>query len=661
MDPEERIKELTELINCHNRKYYVENNPEISDYEYDTLLKELIELEKKYPRYKRVDSPAQRVGGEPLKEFKTVRHRFPMLSVDNTYSPEELLEFDKRVIKLLSKKAEYVVEPKIDGVAVSLIYKNGFFIQGVSRGDGWQGDEITANLRTIKSLPLSIPFPSTIEARGEVYFKRKNFELLNQEKKRKGEVLFANPRNAAAGSLKLLDPTLVAQRPLNLFVYAGYLRQESKEHYQILQLLKKFGFPVNPHIKLLTDIKEVIGYCQKFQEKRERLDYDTDGMVIKVNSLIAQERLGATTKSPRWLVAYKFPAEQATTKLKDIILQVGRTGVLTPVAILEPVELDGSTISRATLHNEDEIKRLDVRIGDRIFIEKGGDIIPKVIKVVKGARTGKERIFKVPEKCPVCGGKVYRDAEEVAVRCENIRCPAQIRERIKHFASRGAMDIEGLGEAIVNLLVEKKLVADYGDLYYLKLAALVSLERMGEKSSQNLSESIEKSKKRPLSNFIFALGIRHIGIHAAEILADRFSSISELRNAGLETLSSFSEIGPIMAESIFNFFQNKESILVLEKLERAGVRQKSERGKERKRIFSGKRIVLTGILESFTRSQVTRLIKDLGGRVTSSVSPKTTFVLAGKEPGSKLERAKALGIKIVDEKEFKNLSHLVGG
>jgi len=660
MDPEKEIRRLVKLINYHNRKYYLEDNPEISDYEYDTLLKELIALEKKYPQYKTADSPTQRVGGAPLKEFKTVKHKFPMLSIDNTYSSEELLDFDRRVTKLLTEKTEYVVEPKIDGVAVSLIYENGYFIQGVSRGDGDQGDEITANLRTIRNLPLSIPFSSRIEVRGEVYFKKKDFELLNQRRKKDGEPLFVNPRNAAAGSLKLLDPTLVSRRPLNLFVYTGYLRRGPREHYLILQLLRELGFPVNPHIELFTNIEEVINYCRKFQKKKDKLPYDTDGMVIKVNSLAAQEKLGATTKSPRWLVAYKFPAAQATTRLKDIILQVGRTGVLTPVAILEPVGLAGSTISRATLHNEDEIERLDVRIGDKVFIEKGGDIIPKVLKVVKEVRTGKETIFKMPEKCPVCGGKVYRDTDGVAVRCENVRCPAQVSERIKHFASREAMDIEGLGEALVNLLVEKELVSDYGDLYSLKLklADLITLERMGEKSSQNLLKAIEKSKERPLPNFLFALGIRHIGIHSAEILSEKFESILELRNSDLETLSSIPEIGPTMAESIFNFFRDKETAIVLEKLEQAGVKAIKKSGlkvKNEKKIFSGKRIVLTGTLENWTRSEVTRLIKGLGGRLTASVSPKTTFILTGKEPGSKLQKAKTLGIKIIDESEFKKI------
>jgi len=673
-----RIKELTDLINKHNRKYYLDDNPEISDYEYDLLVRELLELEKKYPQYKRPDSPTRRIGGEPLKEFKTIKHQFPMLSIDNTYSPEEILDFDKRVIKLLAEKPEYVVEPKVDGIAVSLIYQDGLFFRGVSRGDGWQGDEITANLRTIKSLPLSVPFSFPLEARGEIYFKKEDFRFLNSERKRRGEVLFANPRNAAAGSLKLLDSSLVAQRPLNFFAYTGYFKNGPKEHYRVLQFLKKIGFPVNSHIKLFSGIEEVIEYCQNFQKERNKLPYDIDGMVIKVNSLLDQEKLGRTTKSPRWLIAYKFPAVQATTRLKDIILQVGRTGILTPVALLEPVELAGSTVSRATLHNKDEIQRLDVRIGDKVFIEKGGDIIPKVLKAVKEVRNGKERIFKMPGECPVCGGKLYQDAGEVAVRCENVRCPAQVKERIKHFASRDAMDIEGLGKAMVNLLVEKKLLADYGDLYSLKLklAELISLERMGEKSSRNLLDAIEKSKGKPLSNFIFALGIRHIGIHSAEILAEKFPSLSEIRTVDLESLSSIPEIGPVMAQSIFNFFRDKEIIFVLEKLRGAGVktverptfvgapkqRNHSEALDEEsifseKNIFSEKRIVLTGTLKDFTRNQVTGLIKHLGGRVTSSVSPKTSFVLAGEEPGSKLEKAKTLGIKIINEKEFKSLIH----
>jgi len=525
--PEEKIDKLIKLLNYYNYKYYVENNPVVSDYEYDKLYHQLLELEKKYPQFIKPYSPTQRVGGQPLKEFKTVQHKIPMLSIDNTYSSDELIEFDKRVKRMADVEyVDYVVELKYDGVAVSLIYEGGKFILGASRGDGFRGDDITENLKTVKTLPLYIPYKKPIEVRGEVYMRKDDFEKLNRERERNGEQLFANPRNATAGSLKLLDSREVAKRNLQFFVYQGIVGNDFKTHWDVMNFLKELGFPVSPHMKYAENIKEVIDYCNEWEEKRFSLPYNIDGMVIKVNSLSLQEKLGTTTKSPRWVVAYKFPAEQVSTIIKDVTVQVGRTGTLTPVAILEPVEISGTIVSRATLHNFDEIKRLGVKIGDRVFVEKGGEIIPKIVKVIPEARDGDEKDIPVPEKCPVCGSPVIKDTNEVAIRCPNVRCPAQVKERIIHFASKNAMDIEGLGEQWVNIFVDKGLLSDYGDIYYLKYEDLINLERMGEKSVKNLLNAIKNSKNRPLSCLIFALGIRYIGVHASEILAENFNSIS---------------------------------------------------------------------------------------------------------------------------------------
>ncbi|MCM8809164.1 MAG: NAD-dependent DNA ligase LigA [Candidatus Omnitrophica bacterium] len=654
--PKERIEELVKLIDYYNYMYYVENNPVISDYEYDQLYKELVELEEKYPEYKLPNSPTQRVGGQVLEGFRTVAHRIPMLSMDNTYSADELREFDDRVKRMADvKNIDYVVELKYDGVAVSLHYENGKFIFGVTRGDGFRGDDITENLKTVKTLPLTIKYNQPIEVRGEVYMRKDDFEKLNEERKEKGEVLFANPRNATAGSLKLLDPKIVAQRNLQIFIYQGFLNNGLKTHWEVLNFLKDIGFPISPYRKLCKNIEQVIEYCNEWQEKRFSLPYNIDGMVIKVNSLDLQRTLGTTTKSPRWAVAYKFPPEQVSTVVKDVIVQVGRTGTLTPVAILEPVIVSGTTVSRATLHNFDEIKRLGVKIGDRVFVEKSGEIIPKVVKVIPEARTGKEKDIPIPEFCPVCGSKVVKDVEEVAIRCPNIRCPAQVKERIIHFASRDAMDIEGLGEKWVNIFVDNGLLSDYGDIYYLKYEDLINIERMGDKSVKNLLNAIEKSKTRPFANLIYALGIRHIGIHASEILADEFNSIDQLKDATIERLSSISEIGPIMAESIVEFFSNQENLKVIEKLKKAGVKMEKEKLEEKKDILSGLTFVITGTLENYSRNEIQNYIKKLGGKVTDSVSKKTDYLICGKEPGSKLQKAQQLGVKIISEQEFEQL------
>ncbi len=654
-----RIEELAGLLNHYNYMYYVENNPVVTDYEYDILCRELSELEKEYPQYRSADSPTVKVGGEPLKKFAAVRHIIPMLSVDNTYSKEELLDFDARIKKFAEDggdSTEYVVELKYDGVAVSLIYEGGKFIRGLTRGDGWQGDDITQNLKTVKTLPLLIPYKKTLEVRGEIYMRKDIFAGINEEKKKSGEMLFANPRNATAGSLKLLDPKTVAKRNLQLFAYQGIAENSAATHWEMLEFLKKNSFPVNPYRKLAKNIEEAIDYCVQWQYKRAELPYNIDGMVIKANSLALQKNSGITSKSVRWAVAYKFPAEQAETTLKEVRVQVGRTGALTPVAVLEPVEVSGSTVSRATLHNFDEIKRLGVKIGDRVFIEKGGEIIPKIIKPIPEKRTGNEKDIPVPHECPVCGGSIVKDDEGVAIRCLNVRCPAQVKERITHFTSRDAMDIEGLGEKWVDIFVDKKMLSDYGDIYTnITYGKLMELERMAETSSQNLVEAIEKSKDRPLANLIFALGIRHIGIHASEILAERFGSIKELGKTDEETLSSINEIGPVMAKSIVDFFRNEENIRVIRKLEDAGVKTEQGRAAAKSDKFAGLTFVITGTLSGYTRDELTSLIKKQGGRVAGSVSKNTDYLICGADPGSKLDRAKELNVKILSESEFNNL------
>lgn len=656
-----QIEKLREQIRHHDYKYYVENKPEISDQAYDKLMRQLIELEKSYPQLITPDSPTQRVSGQPVEGFPKVKHKTAMLSMDNTYSADELCEFDKRVKKNLPGQAvSYAVELKIDGVSVSLIYKNGKLQKGVTRGDGVTGDDITQNLRTLPAIPLQVrkpeEFPSLIEVRGEVHMNHKDFIHINKEKEKKGEELFANPRNSAAGSLKLLDSTVVAKRGLDIFNYAiGYIEGANlRTQWEVLEFLREHGFKTNPYIKQCKNIEEVIKYCNEWQKKKEHLNYDIDGMVIKVNSLKQQQRLGVTTKAPRWMISYKFPAERATTKLKEIIVQVGRTGTLTPVAVLNPVKLSGSVVSRATLHNADDIERKDVRIGDTVTIEKAGEIIPQVVAPVLGKRTGKEKKFHMPDRCPICGAKVKQYPGEVAVRCDNVSCGAQQKERIKHFASRSAMDIEGLGESTVELLVDNKLISDIADLYMLKYEQIKKLPRMADKSTQNLLDAIKKSKEQDLSRLIFALGIRHVGVHAADILASEFNSIRNLSQQTAESLSDIPEIGPIMAESIYEFFHNSENKKLTKRLKDAGVKL-SQVKKIGKGKLAGKRFVLTGGLSSFSRNDAQQLIKDEGGRVVSSVSKAVDFVLVGESPGSKYDKAKKLNLKMIDEKEFKKI------
>jgi DNA ligase (NAD+) len=663
-DAKKKIEELRKDINLHNKRYYVDTKPEISDQEYDRLMDELKKLEEDYPKLVTLDSPTQRVGGEIIKEFHTVGHKIPMLSIDNTYSPEEILKFDERVKKNLEvDKLDYVVELKIDGVSISLLYENGVFIQGATRGDGFKGDDVTVNLKTIKSLPLKLDFkkgtsmPELFEARGEVYLPAKVFLEINEEKEALGEELFANPRNAAAGSLKLLDSSLVAERHLDLWIYGvGYIKgSEFKTQFEALNFLKDSGFRVNPNIKKCGSIKEVIEYCNGWQDKRHGLEYDIDGMVIKVDSFSYQKTLGQTSKSPRWMIAYKFPAERKETILEDIIVQVGRTGALTPVAVLKPIELAGTTVSRASLHNQDEIGRKGVKIGDHVLVEKAGEIIPQVVEVVKKKRNGSEKEFLMPKKCPVCGSVVKRLKNEVALRCENISCPAQLKERIRHFASREALDIEGMGDAIVAHLVDNKLIKDYGDIYVLKHEKVAALDRMADKSALNLINAIEKSRSNSLNRLVYGLGIRHVGVRSAWILASRFKSLDRLAKADIEELQTIDEIGPVMAESIFNFFRTDENKKIIEKLKHGGVNTQEKDVSSNLGNIEGKTFVVTGSLENFSRHQIEELIRRSGGNASSSVSKNTDYLIAGKDPGSKFEKAKALGVKIINEKEFERL------
>ncbi|MBI3312164.1 MAG: NAD-dependent DNA ligase LigA [Candidatus Omnitrophica bacterium] len=663
MDPRQEIERLRKLIRHHDRKYYVETAPEISDAEYDRLYRKLQDLEKEHPEFLTLDSPTQRVGGEPLKEFAVVRHRVPMQSLDNTYSADELREFDARVRKGLGETSiDYVVELKFDGVSVSLTYENGRLIQGATRGDGENGDDITANLKTLRAIPLSLspPFPNLLEVRGEVYMPRKSFEALNRRKEQEGEPLFANPRNAAAGSLKQLDPRIVAQRNLSIFCWGvGAVEGKSfSTHQEVLEAIRRCGLPVNPHRKRCAGMEEVVRFCGEWEPKRRKLPFEIDGMVVKVNDLDQRRRLGSTSKSPRYAIAYKFPAERAVTRLLEIDVQVGRTGALTPVAHLEPVSLAGTTVSRASLHNEDEIQRLEIRVGDWVRVEKAGEIIPQVVEVIKSKRTGKERAFRMPSRCPVCGGKVMRDPEEVAVRCVSLSCPAQLKERLIHFGQRSAMDIEGLGDALAEQLVRQELVKDVGDLYRLTAKDLLKLERMGEKSAQNILKGIELSKTRNLARLIFGLGIRHVGSTGAEALARHFGSLRKLTQADEKTLMGLSAVGPVMAASIAEFFRAPENRKVLEKLERGGVKSEETAPQLLSKRLEGQTIVFTGEMERWSRPEAEELVRVHGGAAGSSVTRKTTLVVTGGSPGSKYEKAKALGVRIITESEFMKM---IGG
>ncbi|MBI4372161.1 MAG: NAD-dependent DNA ligase LigA [Candidatus Omnitrophica bacterium] len=662
-----KIEKLRREIEAHNRKYYLDAKPVISDIEFDRLLRELTKLEEAFPEFKTSDSPTQRVGGAPLKEFKTVRHAIPMLSMDNTYSYDELREFDKRVKKGLGReRVDYFVEEKIDGVSITLTYRRGHFVLGATRGDGRFGDDVTENLKTIREIPLRIPveaskfkgkIPELLEVRGEVYMPHKSFERLNEEKEKIGEELFANPRNACAGTLKLLDPKMVAKRELSIFCH-GLAAHEGKvpeTQSDFFAFMHDLGFKTIQHTKLAHAIEHVIEFAEEFKDKRSKLDYDIDGLVVKVDPFDDRKQLGETSKAPRWMIAYKYPAERAETLLEDIEISVGRTGALTPIAILKPVRLSGTTVSRASLHNRDEIERLDVRIGDYVRVEKSGEIIPKVIEVVTEKRKKSLRKFLFPERCPICDSKAMQVEGEVAVRCVSLACPAQLKGRIKHYAMRDAMDIEGLGDVLIEQLVDKKLTKDLADIYALELEEVAGLERMGRKSAENLFEGIEASKKRELYRLIFGLGILNVGERAAQLLADRFKHLDRVMEASEEELCGIREIGPTTAKSIADFFKETHNCQIIEKLRKAGVRFNLIEAKKEGTPFSGKTFVITGALKSYARSAAEQLIRRHGGYASSSISKKTDFLIAGEDPGSKHDKAKSLGVKIIGENEFQKM------
>lgn len=663
---EKRIAELRRTLWHHRKRYYVDDDPEISDAEYDALERDLRELEEAHPDLLTPDSPTQRVGAGPLESLPTVRHSVPMLSLDNTYSLEELEEWERRLRKVLGEEdadgVGYCCELKIDGVSVSLIYEAGRLTRAVTRGDGVRGEEVTANVRTIRSVLARLTRPvEFLEARGEVFFPLSAFAELNRRKEEAGEPAFANPRNAAAGTLRLLDPRLAAERPLDIFIWQVVeIRGETLPltHSASLQLARDLGLRVNPYVRPAPDLREVEQYCREMEKTRDTLGYEVDGCVIKVDSLEKQRRSGQTARAPRWAVAFKFAARQATTTVHDIQVQVGRTGALTPVALLEPVSLAGTTISRCTLHNEEELRRKDVRVGDCVLIERGGDVIPKVVKVIADARPDPAPgPFLWPTACPVCGAPLFKEEEEVISRCINVACPARLRASLLHFASRRAMDIEGLGEALVDQLLVREMVEDFSSLYRLRRDELAALERMGDKSARNLLDQIEKSKAHDLSRVIYALGIRFVGEKTAELLAEAHPSLESLMEASEEDLQRVPEVGPRVAGAIRQFFDRAQNRKVIQKLKAAGVRM--ERMASRKpgagRLLEGKTFVLTGTLPSLSREEAGRVIRSLGGKVSSSVSSKTSYLLAGADPGTKLQKAKELGVKILDQKAFRAL------
>jgi DNA ligase (NAD+) len=661
----QQLEQLREKIRYHNYRYYVLDDPEISDAEYDTLMQELLALEKEHPPLISPDSPTQRVGAPPLDKFETVRHTIPMLSLANAFQEEEVREFDGRIKRVLGSEnpIEYIVEPKIDGLAVELVYEQGILTIGSTRGDGENGENITQNLKTLFSVPLRLlspstdPLPTRLEVRGEVYIETRDFQKLNKQREDDGEPPFANPRNVAAGSLRQLDSSLTAKRPLKAFFYGvGIVEGKTfKTHWEMLEQLKTWGLRVNPENRVCKDLEAVFSSYKQFQEKRETLAYEIDGMVIKVNDLNLREELGEISRSPRWALAYKFPPREATTQILDIFVQVGRTGVLTPVAKLKPVPISGVLVSRASLHNQDEIERKGILIGDTVVVQRAGDVIPDVVRVVESARTGNERKFVFPTTCPICGSDVLKIEGEAAIRCMGISCPAQLKERILHFASKGAMDIDGLGDKLAEQLVAKQLVSDVADLYFLIHEKLMSLDRMGKKSAQNILEALERSKRPTLSKFIFALGIRHVGEHLARILADHFKSLESLARASEEELESIYEVGPQVAHSTYVFFQQAETLQILRKLQQAGIQIIEPSKALSLKELEGKTFVLTGTLRQFKREDAKRLIEERGGRVTSSVSEKTNFLVVGENPGSKLDAAKRLYIGLLDEAAFKKM------
>jgi DNA ligase (NAD+) len=656
----QRVEALRSEIETHNYRYYVLDQPTITDFEYDQMIRELEDLEKQFPSLVTPYSPTQRVGGRPREGFTTVRHLTQMLSLANAFNGGELMDFDRRVRQAIpGEPVQYVVEQKIDGLAVTLYYENGVFVRGATRGDGETGEDITENLKTIRSVPLRLRRPvAALEVRGEAYMPKESFARLNEARDETGEPLFANPRNAAAGTLRQLDPKITASRNLAFFAYdIGYHNGlELGEHAKTLELLQELGFKVAREYEVFGSIDEVVAYCERWHDKRFDLPYAVDGMVLKVNSLRQRQVLGATMKSPRWAIAYKFPPEQAVSVVKNITVKVGRTGVLTPAAELEPVRLAGTTVTRATLHNEDIIREKDIRVGDHVLVHKAGDIIPEVLAVVTQKRTGRETPWFMPSQCPSCGSPVARAEGESAVRCPNIACPAQLWEALIHFASRNAMDIAGLGPAVTGQLLAAGLVHDPAELYHLRFDDLVKIERLGAKSAQNLLDAIAASKANPLSRLIFALGIRHVGERAAKILAERFESLDALMAARHEELTEIPEIGPKIAASIVSFFESAQNRQVIDKLIKAGVNTISKKDdQDGEKPLAGKIFVITGTLASFSRQEAGELVERLGGKVTSSVSRSTDYVVVGEKPGSKYDKAVSLGVTILSEEEFKKL------
>jgi len=656
------IEELREKIRYHEHKYYVEDSPEISDYEFDQLMKRLERLEAEHPELITIDSPTQRVGGKVVLG-KRVEHKAAMMSLDNTYNPEELIGFEQRVCQALdTDNVEYVCELKIDGLGVALLYENGVLVRGATRGDGKYGEDVTANLKTIHSIPIRLrelekQIP-TLEVRGEVYIPKSKLDEVNRQRAENNEPLFANARNAAAGSVRLLEPRITASRPLDIFIYAlSYIEGLSFDtHLECFEALKKMGFKLNPETELVPNIHGAIEFYNHWVENRSELEYDADGIVIKVNSLAKQDKLGATSKSPRWAVSCKFPAQQAVTTVEKINVQIGRTGVLTPVAVLSPVEIAGATITHATLHNEQELERLGIKINDKVLVERSGDVIPKIVKVLEEKRTGDEQDFQMPEKCPVCEAPIQRSKTEVAIRCTNASCPAQLRRRLEHFASRNAMNIDGLGPALIEKFTELGLVKNIADIYIIQKEQISELEGMGEKSAENLINSIQASKKNSPERLLFGLGIPHVGRNTAQILIENYKSINALSKADVDELQTIKLIGPKVAESISQFFIQKNNKKLLKKLEKLGINlaYQEEKQQEPKSEFKGKKFVFTGTLSSMTRNEAYEKVKTAGGNVTSSVTRKTDYVVVGDSPGSKYEKAKELGIKILNEEEFLN-------
>ncbi len=663
MSDKMRMEELRRLINRYDHDYYVLGRSEISDFEYDNLMKELEALERKHPQWITPDSPTQRVSGEPTRKFPTVEHRFPMLSLSNSYDERDFEDFDKRVHTLLDveKGVEYVAELKIDGLAISLLYENGYFVRGATRGDGRQGDDITANLRTIRAIPLKLrgnDLPGELEVRGEVYLPRDEFERINAARAEKGEERYMNPRNVAAGTLKMQDAREVAARRLSMFCYALYGPETflEKNHLENLVKMERLGLPVNSHYRLCRDMAAVIDYVRHWERKRTELNYDIDGVVVKVNGLEQQKKLGSTAKSPRWAIAYKFQAMQAETRIHAITWQVGRTGTITPVAELEPVWLAGTQVSRATLHNMDEIQRKDIRTGDTVLVEKGGDIIPKVVSVVMEKRPAGLPPTKAPVHCPSCHAKLVQKEGEVALRCPNYHCPEQVMRRIEHYVDRKAMDMAGFGTALVEALVRAGRLKDVSDIYRLREEDIASLERMGDKSAANVVAGIEASKKQPLFKLVYALGIPFVGITAARELVRHFHSLEALMQASEEELTAIEGIGPKMAESIVRFFRESQNRQIVSDLKKFGVNmQAAPAGDDTPRPLEGKTFVLTGTLPTLSREEARAMLEEAGARVSGSVSAKTDYVLAGEKAGSKLKKALQLGITVIDEQTFRQL------